>query len=48
MTVIAGFKSPEDILFADDFADWERKLNLILTVDGAAGDYNGNVGLVTK
>ncbi len=48
MTVIAGFKSPEDILFADDFADWERKLNLILTVDGADGDYNGKVGLVTK
>lgn len=48
MTVIAGFKSPEDVLFKDDFADWERKMNLILTVDGAGEGYEGRVGLVTR
>lgn len=47
MTLIAGFKSPEDILFQDDFADWEQKMNLILTVDGAEEGYKGRVGLVT-
>lgn len=48
MTLIAGFKSPEDVLFKDDFADWEGKMNLVLTVDGADESYAGKVGLVTK
>ena len=33
--VIAGFKSPDDMLFRDDLKIWTDKLNLILTVDGA-------------
>ena len=48
MTLIAGFKSPEDVLFRDDFADWAGKMNLVLTVDGAGESYTGNVGLVTR
>ena len=28
--VIAGFRSPADMLFRDDLADWKDKLNLIL------------------
>ena len=48
MTLIAGFKSPEDVLFRDDFADWAGKMNLVLTVDGAGEGYTGNVGLVTR
>jgi hypothetical protein len=46
--VIAGFRSPADMLFRDDLADWKDKLNLILTVDGAPEGYEGNIGLVTK
>lgn len=46
--VIAGFKSPEDMLFKDDLAEWDKKLNLCLTVDGAPEGYTGKVGLVTK
>ncbi len=46
--VIVGFKSPDDILFRDDLADWAKKLNLTLTVDGAPEGYEGNIGLVTK
>ena len=46
--VIAGFRSPGDMLFRDDLKTWENKLNLILTVDGAPEGYTGNIGLVTK
>ena len=46
--VIAGFRSPDDMLFRDDLARWKDELNLILTVDGAPEGYDGNIGLVTK
>lgn len=46
--VIAGFRSPDDILFRDDLKNWDERLNLILTVDGAPEGYAGKVGLVTK
>ncbi|MCR4891668.1 MAG: anaerobic sulfite reductase subunit AsrB [Lachnospiraceae bacterium] len=46
--VIVGFRSPDDMLFRDDLKDWEKKLDLILTVDGAPDGYTGNIGLVTK
>ena len=45
--VIAGFKSPDDMLFRDDLKAWNEKLRLILTVDGAPEGYTGNIGLVT-
>lgn len=48
MTFIAGFKSPQDMLFKDDFKRWEKNMNLILTVDGAEEGYQGKVGLVTQ
>ncbi len=46
--VIAGFRSPDDMLFREDLKEWEKKLNLILTVDGAPEGYSGKIGLVTK
>lgn len=47
MTLIAGFKSPKDMLFREDFARWEKAMQVIRTVDSAeqSGDYR--VGLVT-
>lgn len=45
--VIAGFKSPDDMLFRADLKEWDEKLNLILTVDGAPEGYEGRIGLVT-
>ena len=47
-TVIAGFKSPKDILFKEDIKEWQKNIDFILTVDGAEEGYEGNVGLVTK
>jgi anaerobic sulfite reductase subunit B len=47
-TLIIGFKSPEDILFADEIRQWESSANVCLTVDRATGDWKGRTGLVTK
>ncbi len=48
VTLIAGFKSPSDVLFKDDIKMWTNNMNLILTVDNAEEGYEGNVGMVTK
>jgi len=48
VTLIAGFKSPADILFKEDFERWEKNIDVIQTVDGAEDGYQGKVGLVTK
>lgn len=45
--VIVGFKSPDDMLFRDDLKNWDEKLDLVLTVDGAPDGYEGRTGLVT-
>ena len=39
MTLITGFKSPEDVLFKEDMKEWEKTMNLILTVDTAKEGY---------
>lgn len=46
--VIVGFRSPDNLLFRDDLANWADRLDLTVTVDGAPDGYQGNVGLVTK
>lgn len=48
VTVIAGFKSPEDMLFKADLPLWKERLNLILTVDNDLGMEGYQTGLVTK
>ncbi|MBW4827134.1 MAG: anaerobic sulfite reductase subunit AsrB [Clostridiaceae bacterium] len=48
ITLVCGFKSPDDILFKNDFKLWKDKINTILTVDNGNENYNGNVGLITE
>lgn len=48
VTLIAGFKSPKDVLFKEDFKLWKEKLKVIQTVDTAPEGYEGAVGMVTK
>lgn len=48
MTLIAGFKTPDDILFKDNFGKWETNMNVILTVDRAEANTSCHVGLVTQ
>lgn len=45
-TLIAGFKSVQDILFRDEIKKWEKTMNVTLTVDKDADKYC-KVGLVT-
>lgn len=47
-TLIAGFKSPRDILFKQDFEQWEKTIRVIKTVDNAPEGYDGPTGMVTK
>jgi anaerobic sulfite reductase subunit B len=47
-TVIAGFKSPDDVLFKKDFEEWSKTINVIKTVDNAPEGYDGPTGMVTK
>lgn len=47
-TLITGFKSPDDMLFKADLKEWEKTMNLIVTVDQAPEGYTGHTGLVTK
>lgn len=47
LRVIAGFKSPRDVLFKEDIERWESQMDLTVTVD-AAQEPGWKVGLVTK
>jgi anaerobic sulfite reductase subunit B len=48
VSLIAGFKSREDILFAEDFTRWQEQMDVILTVDNNNGDPDLRQGLVTE
>ena len=48
MTLVAGFKTPGDILFLEDFARWKQSMEVILTVDCADADTVCQIGLVTQ
>ena len=48
LTLIAGFKTPQDILFLEDFARWQEKMDVILSVDQAEEGATCRVGLVTE
>ena len=47
-TLIAGFKTPKDVLFKEDFEFWKERIHVTLTVDQAPDGYEGAVGMVTK
>ncbi len=48
MTLVAGFKTPNDILFVEEFSKWKKAMDVILTVDCAEGDTQCQIGLVTQ
>ena len=48
MTLIAGFKSDDDILFRKDFETWKKQMDVILTIDKGEPSPNRQVGLVTS
>ncbi|MCX7920897.1 MAG: anaerobic sulfite reductase subunit AsrB [Clostridia bacterium] len=46
--ILAGFKTPQDILFKDEIDLWRSKFNVLLTVDNANEGWEGHLGLITK
>jgi len=46
-SAVVGFRSPADILFAEDIKRWSENKDFLLTVDNASEGYTSNVGLVT-
>lgn len=48
MTLICGFKTPDDILFAADLERWSETMNVILTVDQGKEGCDLPTGLVTE
>lgn len=47
LKLIAGFKTPNDILFRDDFTRWRERLDVTLTADDNLCDDTCLMGLVT-
>lgn len=47
--LLYGARTPEELLFRDELADWRARFDLEVhvTVDRATGDWRGNVGVVT-
>lgn len=51
LDVLAGFKSPQDVLFKEEMAQWSKQFNLLVTVDQlphAASPSPYREGLLTK
>lgn len=48
MTLIAGFKTINDMLFKEDFKRWKKNMDLVLTVDCGEPTADCAVGLVTE
>ncbi|APM38320.1 anaerobic sulfite reductase subunit AsrB [Clostridium kluyveri] len=46
--LLAGFKSPNDIVFKESIKKWSDNLQVTVTVDKAEEGYSGNVGLITN
>ncbi|MCE5194957.1 MAG: FAD/NAD(P)-binding protein [Nitrospiraceae bacterium] len=47
--ILLGCKSPNDMLFVDELGEWQKRMDVHYecTVDNAAPDWAGNVGLIT-
>jgi len=48
LTLLAGFKSPADILFQPELKEWQQTFNVTVTVDRGDAGWSGNVGLITE
>lgn len=48
LKVVAGFKTPGDILFFEDLGAWKKTCEVTLTVDCGEADFACQIGLVTE
>jgi sulfhydrogenase subunit gamma (sulfur reductase) len=49
VNILMGCRSPENLLFTDELADWQKRadINFACTVDRGDPDWKGNVGVIT-
>ncbi len=47
LSIIAGFKNKENILYEDDFATWHQNANLLLAIESGIKSDDINIGLVS-
>lgn len=47
ITLIYGAKNQYELLFSEEFKDWENKIDIHLTIDEESPNWRGKVGLVT-
>lgn len=48
LTLLAGFKTPADVLFREEIKKWSEKINIEVTVDrDGTSNWEGRVGLIT-
>lgn len=47
LDLLAGFKSPADVLFAAELEKWAQKFSVTVTVDRGDEHWTGQVGLIT-
>jgi NAD(P)H-flavin reductase len=48
VNVVIGARTPDDLLYQEEFDDWRSKrMNVLCTVDRASHDWKGQIGVVT-
>lgn len=48
ITLLMGARTPDGLLYADEWPAWKEQLDVQRTVDRAPDDWQGNVGVVTS
>lgn len=48
LDILAGFKSPGDVLFREEIDKWQSRFKFTVTVDKGGDQWRGNTGLITE
>ena len=48
ITLLLGARTPQGLLFPDEWPDWQENITVCSTVDRATPDWSGHVGVVTS
>jgi anaerobic sulfite reductase subunit B len=48
VSLLYGARTPDDLLYSGQLAEWMAAIDAEVTVDAAAGGWNGSVGVVSK
>jgi len=48
VVLLYGAKTPNELLFRREYKEWERRINMHITVDYPDETWSGNVGVVTR